>query len=263
MQLALTLIDISFLVPPKDRIIPSTEFLEHAAICVQVDISEDILNDNDTINQYLLERHDIDCLTVVNDLSADDSDTFNDDGRYEYETQESTHGLGHELVYNQSHMADLSNNNTDIRNLPSYVYFTQFRRKNVMYRSFYSFNGKLRLFTFWAFPYNGSHLLRIDPVERTIREVSLGQRDGISICSDGYPRVCSSMKGSFSMLIHLCILMLYGGPNNSGQVFNPSLVGDHKFQDKLDYAAMKLQLLTLPQNSAKEANYNKVLYSKK
>jgi hypothetical protein len=55
-KVALTLIDISFLVPPKDRIIPSTEFLEHAAICVQVDISEDILNDNDTINQYLLER---------------------------------------------------------------------------------------------------------------------------------------------------------------------------------------------------------------
>jgi len=257
-----TLIVISFLVPHKDRIIPATEFLPYAAICVQVDITADILDDDDSINLFLLEHHDIDCLTVVNDLSADDRHTFNDNGRYEYETQASSHGSGHEFVYNQIHVAELNSNNTDIRNLPSYVCFTQFRRKNVIYRSFYSFNGKLSYFTIWAFPYNGSHLLRIDPVEKTIREIPVGQGDGI-ILKRGYPRIDSSIGAELDILIHRCVLMLYGGPNNSGQAFFPSLVGDHKFGDKLDYKAMNVQLLTLAQNVSKEANYNRALYSKK
>jgi hypothetical protein len=259
----LTLIVIAFLVPLDDRIIPEMEYLQYAAILKQVDITAEILEDDDNVNRFLLECPGIDRLTVANTLIADENDEFNNDDIYVFETQGCMHGSGHEYVYNQDHMTAFNSNNTKIRNLPSYCRFTQFRRRKIIYRSFYSSNGKLQYFTIWAFPYNGSHLLKIDPVNRTIREVQVGKGDGATLTSTGYPRINSSIGQELSMLVHRCVLMLYGGPNNSGLPFSPSLVGDHKLRDTLDYAAMSLQLLKLAQNISKEANYNKAFFRNK
>ena len=83
-----------------------------------------------------------------------------------------------------------------------------------------------------ALPCDGSNLLRIDPVKKTLEKIDPGGK---------YPKVIASKCLKF--MVHRMVLFLWGGPNNSPWEMSNALEGDHKNSNTKDYCILNLQWL--------------------
>ena len=104
-------------------------------------------------------------------------------------------------------------------NLPTSVVNYQFEWKDRYYRMFLeSCPGKFGAFHQYGLPCDGSNVLRIDPVKKTLEEIDPG--------SSKYPMVTA--RNVMQFRVHLMVLFLWGGPNNSPWEMSNALEGDHK-----------------------------------
>jgi hypothetical protein len=100
--------------------------------------------------------------------------------------------------------------------------------------------GKFGAFHQYGLPCDGSNVLRIDPVKKTLEEIDPG-----SI----YPTV--SARNVMQLRVHRMVLFLWGGPNNSPSELSNALEGDHKNSKIRDYCILNLQWLNTEQNKRK------------
>ena len=128
-----------------------------------------------------------------------------------------------------------------ICDLPSSVVHYQFEYEDRCYRMLLeSCPGKFGAFHQYALPCDGSNVLRIDPVKRTLEKLDPGAK---------YPAVTARSVMQFK--VHRMVLFLWGGPNNSPWEMSNVLEGDHKNSKTRDYCILNLQWLIEEQNTKK------------
>ena len=126
--------------------------------------------------------------------------------------------------------------------LPTSVVNYQFEWKDRYYRMFLeSCPGKFGAFHQYGLPCDGSNVLRIDPVKKTLEEIDPG--------SSKYPMVTA--RNVMQFRVHRMVLFLWGGPNNSPWEMSNALEGDHKNRKIRDYCILNLQWLNAEQNTRK------------
>ena len=129
-----------------------------------------------------------------------------------------------------------------ICDLPSSVVHYQFEYEDRCYRMFLeSCPGKFGAFHQYGLPCDGSNVLRIDPVKKTLEEIDPG--------SSKYPMVTA--RNVMQFRVHRMVLFLWGGPNNSPWEMSNALEGDHKNRKIRDYCILNLQWLNAEQNTRK------------
>jgi hypothetical protein len=125
--------------------------------------------------------------------------------------------------------------------LPSSVVHYQFEYEDRCYRMFLeSCPGKFGAFHRYALPCDGSNVLRINPVKKTLEKLDPGSK---------YPKV--NARSVMQFRVHRMVLFLWGGPNNSPWKMSNVLEGDHKNSKTRDYCILNLQWLIEEQNTKK------------